>query len=118
MDQCQDHLIAAGWARVDTLLVQAMIEAEDRLEVGSLARQVFEQLRHLFVLSTLVEHAGWYQEHNLLPAGRMKAARAAINDLVDSLAPWSVVLVDAFGLPSEVSNIPMLTEAGVDPLRD
>ena len=118
VDQCQDHLIAAGWARVDTLLVQAMIEAEDRLEVGSLARQVFEQLRHLFVLSTLVEHAGWYQEHNLLPAGRMKAARAAINDLVDSLAPWSVVLVDAFGLPSEVSNIPMLTEAGVDPLRD
>ena len=118
VDQCQDHLIAAGWARVDTLLVQAMIEAEDRLEVGSLARQVFEQLRHLFVLSTLVEHAGWYQEHHLLPAGRMKAARAAINDLVDSLAPWSVVLVDAFGLPSEVSNIPMLTEAGVDPLRD
>ena len=118
VDQCQDHLIAAGWARVDTLLVQAMIEAEDRLEVGSLARQVFEQLRHLFVLSTLVEHAGWYQEHHLLPAGRMKAARAAINDLVDSLAPWSVVLVDAFGLPSEVSNIPMLTEAGVDLLRD
>ena len=118
VDQCQDHLIAAGWARVDTLLVQAMIEAEERLEEGSLARQVFEQLRHLFVLSTLVEHAGWYQEHNLLPAGRMKAARAAINDLVDSLAPWSVVLVDAFGLPSEVSNIPMLTEAGVDPLRD
>ena len=108
VDQCQDHLIAAGWARVDTLLVQAMIEAEDRLEVGSLARQVFEQLRHLFVLSTLVEHAGWYQEHNLLPAGRMKAARAAINDLVDSLAPWSVVLVDAFGLPSEVSNLSLI----------
>lgn len=117
VDKCQDHLIAAGWARVDTLLVQAMIEAEERLEEGSLARQVFEQLRHLFVLTTLVEHAGWYQEHNLLPAGRMKAARAAINDLVDSLAPWSMVLVDAFGIPSEVSNIPMLTEAGVDPLR-
>ena len=32
VDQCQDHLITAGWARVDTLLVQAMIEAEERLE--------------------------------------------------------------------------------------
>lgn len=117
MDQCQDHLIAAGWARVDTLLVQAMIEAEERLEEGSLARQVFEQLRHLFVFDTLVQHAGWYQEHNLIPAGRIKAARAAINDLVDSLAPWSVVLVDAFGVPPEVHNIPMLTEAGVDPLH-
>lgn len=94
-----------------------MIEAEERLEEGSLARQVFEQLRHLFVFDTLVQHAGWYQEHNLIPAGRMKAARAAINDLVDSLAPWSVVLVDAFGVPPEVHNIPMLTEAGVDPLH-
>ncbi len=64
------------------------------------------------MLTTLVEHAGWYQEHNLLPAGRMKAARAAINDLVDSLAPWSVVLVDAFGIPAEASNIPMLTARG------
>ena len=117
VDQCQDHLIAAGWARVDTLLVQAMIEAEERLEEGSLARQVFEQLRHLFVFDTIVQHAGWYQEHNLIPAGRIKAARAAINDLVDSLAPWSVVLVDAFGVPTEAHNIPMLTEAGVDPLH-
>lgn len=115
MDKVQDHLIAAGWARVDTLLVQAMWEAEQKLIEGSLARQVFEQLRNLLVLSIIVEHAGWYQEHNMLPAGRVKAARAAINDLVDSLAPFSVALVDAFGLPAEVSNVPMLTDGCVDP---
>ena len=80
-----------------------------------MARQVFEQLRHLFVFDTIVQHAGWYQEHNMLPAGRVKAARAAINDLVDSLAPFSVALVDAFGLPAEVSNVPMLTDGCVDP---
>ena len=55
--------------------------------------------------------------HARFLSSRIKAARAAINDLVDSLAPWSVVLVDAFGVPSEVHNIPMLTEAGVDPLH-
>ncbi|QPK78890.1 acyl-CoA dehydrogenase family protein [Corynebacterium lizhenjunii] len=115
VDQCQDHLIAVGWARVDALLVQAMVEAEQELAPDSMERRVFEQLRHLFVLNTIVTHAGWYQEHNLISDGRMKAARAAINDLVDSLAPWSLVLVDAFGLPKEVSNVPMLTGAGVDP---
>lgn len=118
MNKVQDHLIAAGWARVDTLLVQAMVEAEEKLEEGSQARKVFEQLRHLFVFDSIVQHAGWYQEHNMLPASRVKAARAAINDLVDSLAPWSVVLVDAFGIPAEASNVPMLNSSGVDPKRD
>ena len=116
VDRCQDHLIAAGWARVDALLIQVMVEAEEKLEEGSLARQVFEQLRHLFAFDTIVQHAGWYQEHRELASGRIKAARAAINDLVDSLGPWSQVLIEAFGLPKEVHNVPMLNDAGVDPL--
>lgn len=116
VDQCQNHLIAAGWARVDALLIQAMVEAEEKLEEGSQARQVFEQLRHLFAFDTIVQHAGWYQEHRELPSGRIKAARAAINDLVDSLGPWAEVLVEGFGLPAEVHDVPMLKGAGVDPL--
>ncbi len=114
MDKCQDHLIAVGWARVDALLIQAMVEAERSLEEGSMARQVMEQLRTLLAFDIITQHAGWYQEHNLLPGGRVKAARAAMNDLVDSLAPWSDVLVDAFGGPAEVTNVPMLTEPGID----
>lgn len=114
MDKCQDHLIAVGWARVDALLIQAMVEAERSLEEGSMARQVMEQLRTLLAFDIITQHAGWYQEHNLLPGGRVKAARAAMNDLVDSLAPWSDVLVDAFGSPAEVTNVPMLTEPGID----
>lgn len=117
VDKAQDHMINAGWARIDALLIQAMVVAEAQLPQDSDARMVFEQLRHLFFFSTVVEHAGWYQEHNLLPAGRLKAARAAVNDLVDSLAPWSVVLVDALGVPKEVSNVPMLNDAGVDRLE-
>ncbi|WP_018298062.1 acyl-CoA dehydrogenase family protein [Corynebacterium lubricantis] len=115
VDKAQDHMIAAGYARMDSLALQALVEAEERLEEGSEARKVLEQVRDLFALSTISEHGGWYQEQNILPAGRLKATRAAINDIVDSLGPWADVLVDGFGIPSEITNVPMLNDGGVDP---
>lgn len=114
VDRAQDHLIAAAWARVDTLLLEALLDAESKLPEGSPAAPVLEQVRHLFALSTITAHAGWYLEQNVLGGARTKAARAAVNDLVDSLAPWSDVLVDAFGVPDIVFGVPMLHDEGVD----
>lgn len=113
-DKAQDHMIDASWARIDSMLLDVLVEKENELEEGSAARKVFEQLRHLFFFDAVVRHAGWYQEHNLLSGGRVKAARAAVNDLVDSLGPWATVLVDAFAVPSFVSDVPMLRDSGVD----
>ena len=66
------------------------------------------------MLNTIVEKADWYQEHGVLPSGRVKAAKAAVNDLVDSLAPWSEVLVDAFKIPQVVLDRPMMSNGGTD----
>ncbi|WP_295626660.1 acyl-CoA dehydrogenase family protein [uncultured Corynebacterium sp.] len=115
VDGAQDHLIACGWAHVDTLLLEALVEAESELDDGSPAKQVFEQIRTLFALSTINSHSGWYQEQNVLNGLRTKAVRAAINDLVDSLGPWADVLVDAFAVPEALVSVPMLDDAGVDP---
>lgn len=117
VDQAQDHMIAAGWARMDSLALQHLVEAESKLPVDSPARPVLEQVRDLYALSTIIEHAGWYQEHGLLPASRIRVARAAIRDLVDSLGPWAEVLVDAFEVPEAIRNVPMLQQAGVDSPR-
>ncbi|WP_165164172.1 acyl-CoA dehydrogenase family protein [Corynebacterium qintianiae] len=114
INRAQDHLLETAIAYGDRMLVQSMIEAEDRLPENSPARQVFEQLRHLFALETIVKNADWYQEHGVLPAGRVKAAKAAVNDLVDSLAPWSEVLVDAFKIPQVVLDRPMMVNGGTD----
>ena len=114
IDKTQDHLIAVSWAHVDSLLMRTMVEAELELPEGSAERQVFEQVRSLFFFDLLIKHAGWYQEHNMLPSGRVKAARAAINDLVDSLGPWSQVLAEAFATPKSAWNVPMLNDGGVD----
>lgn len=115
VDAAQDHLIACGWARVDAMLLEALVEAEATLEEGSAAHRVFEQVRTLFALSVIQEHSGWYQEQNILGGQRTKAVRAAINDLVDSLGPWADVLVDAFAVPDALVRVPMLDDAGVDP---
>ncbi|EEI17052.1 acyl-CoA dehydrogenase family protein [Corynebacterium lipophiloflavum] len=114
IDRAQDHLLAAAVAYGDRMMVQAMIEAEEKLPENSPARPVFEQLRDLYVLDTIVEHADWYQEHGVLPSGRVKAAKAAVNDLVDSLGPWSEVLVDAFKIPQVVLDRPMMSNGGTD----
>ncbi|WP_448851818.1 acyl-CoA dehydrogenase family protein [Corynebacterium sp. 335C] len=116
VDGAQDHLIACGWARIDAMLMEAMVQAEQELPKGP-ARDVFTQVRNVFALSTINEHSGWFQEQNVLTGGRTKSVRAALNDLVDSLGPWSGVLVDAFAIPQSLVDVPLLNDAGVDPLE-
>ena len=117
VDKAQDHLIDLAWARIDSMLIEALVEAEEELPKDSPAFPVLEQVRHLFAFSTILKHAGWYQEQNILTGNRTKAARAAVNDLVDSIGPWSGVLVDAFGIPDVLVDVPMLNDSGVDPVK-
>ncbi len=114
VDQTQDHLIALGRARVDTLQLEALVDAEAKLADDNPAKPVLEQIRNLFALSVINQHSGWFQEQNMVSGGRTKAARAAINDLVDSLAPWADSLVDAFAIPEAIADVPMLNDDGVD----
>ena len=107
VDQAQDHLLAVGWAHVDRILLEALLDAESKLD-SEQARDVMEQVRDVYFLDLIVKNASWYLEQNLLSGQRTKAARAALNDLVDSLAPWSEVLVDAFGVPKEITDVELL----------
>ncbi|MDK8791177.1 acyl-CoA dehydrogenase family protein [Corynebacterium sp. MSK039] len=121
VDRAQDHLLEVAWAHVDRILLEAMLEAEATL-TSDTARDVMEQVRDVYFLDLIVRNGSWYLEQNLLTGTRTKAARAALNDLVDSLAPWSELLVDAFGVPSEITSVnlmqryeDMVTKAESDP---
>lgn len=107
VDGAQDHLISVAWAHVDRILFEALLEAESKVESED-ARRVFEQVRHVFFLDMIRTNAAWYLEQNLLTGTRTKAARAALNDLVDSLGPWSKPLVDAFGIPDNILNVTLM----------
>ncbi|WP_297007966.1 acyl-CoA dehydrogenase family protein, partial [uncultured Corynebacterium sp.] len=113
IDSVQDHMLSCAWAHVDRIVLETLLEAESGLaasgsgasgsgesgSAGSLAMKIMEQIRDVYVLSLINDNSGWYQEQNLLNGARAKAARAALNDLVDSLGPWSETLVDAFAVP-------------------
>lgn len=109
VDNAQDHLISVAWAHIDRILFEALLEAESEVESED-ARRVFEQVRHVFFLDMIKTNAAWYLEQNLLTGTRTKAARAALNDLVDSLGPWSKPLVDAFGIPGNILNVTLMQD--------
>ncbi|RAV32443.1 acyl-CoA dehydrogenase family protein [Corynebacterium heidelbergense] len=109
VDEAQDHLLAVGWAHVDRILMEAFLDAESKVD-SERAAEVLEQLRDVYFLNLVVRDAAWYLEQNLLSGTRTKSARAALNDLVDSLGPWSEVLVDAFGVPRELTNVDLMSD--------
>ncbi len=107
VDKAQDHMLAVAKAHVDRIVYEAMLDAESKLNTED-GRRVFEQVRDVFFMDLITTHAAWYLEQGLLSGTRTRTARAALNDLVDSLGPWSQELVDAFGVPASVLNLKML----------
>lgn len=107
VDKVQDHMISCTWAHIDRMILEAFFEAESTL-ADERAQEVLEQVRDVFFLSVVCDNAGWFLEQSLLTGTRTKGARAGLADLVDSLGPWSEVLVDAFGVPNTMLDIPMM----------
>ncbi|KAB1504483.1 acyl-CoA oxidase [Corynebacterium sp. 320] len=104
VDRAQDHLLTVAQAHIDRILFEALLEAESNLDTEE-ATEVFEQVRDVYFMDLVVRNAAWYLEQGMLSAQRTKQARASLNDLVDSLGPWSQVLVDAFGVPAPVLDL-------------
>lgn len=107
VDKVQDHMISCAWAHIDRMILEAFFEAESTI-TDERSQEVLEQVRDVFFLSVVCDNAGWFLEQSLLTGTRTKGARAGLADLVDSLGPWSEVLVDAFGVPSTMLYIPMM----------
>lgn len=107
VDRAQDHMIACAWAHIDRIILEAFFEAESAVE-DERTQEVLEQVRDVYFLSVICDNAGWFLEQSLLTGTRTKAARASLNDLVDSLGPWSEVLVDAFGVPEVMLDLKLM----------
>src|SRR5699024_12411424 len=88
----------------------------------AITRDVIEHVRDVYFVDRIARNGDEHLEQNPLTGTRTKAARAARNALVDSLGPWSELLADAFGVPSEITSVnlmqryeDMVTKAESDP---
>ncbi|MBR8742075.1 acyl-CoA dehydrogenase [Nocardiopsis sp. MG754419] len=102
----QDHVLEAGRAHMDRVVLEAFVAGIDRCGDKSTAK-LLNRLCDLYVLSVIEENRGWFLEHERLSTSRSKAVTAAVNDLCRGLRPYAVRLVDAFGLRDEWLGAPI-----------
>ncbi|CAM3788468.1 acyl-CoA dehydrogenase [Nocardiopsis rhodophaea] len=99
-NSAQDHVLAAGRAHVDRVVLEAFVAAIDRCPEGG-TRVLLDRLCDLYVLSIVDEDRAWFLEHERLSASRAKAVTQAVNTLCQGLRPHAVDLVEGFGLLDE-----------------
>ncbi|GHC91509.1 acyl-CoA oxidase [Nocardiopsis terrae] len=99
-NQAQDHVLAAGRAHMDRVVLEAFVAGIDRCGDKPTAK-LLNRLCDLYVLSVIEEDRAWFLEHERLSTARAKAVTQAVNDLCQGLRPYAVQLVEAFGLRDE-----------------
>jgi acyl-CoA oxidase len=105
-NRCQDHVIAAGRAHVDRVVLEAFQAA-----VRAAPEEIRARLRDLYdlhALATIEAERAWYLEHGRLSPGRSKAITALVNELCAAVRPAALELVDAFGVPGSAVEVPMV----------
>ncbi|MGO4614188.1 acyl-CoA dehydrogenase [Nocardia sp. 2YAB30] len=111
-NNAQDHILAAGAAHIDRLVLEAFIEGIADIEDPD-ARALADSMCDLFVYSTIEENQAWYIMHRFMSVDRAKAVRRGVNELVDRLRPYAPALVDAMGVPESMLGAAMLDDASV-----
>ena len=105
----QPHMLAAGWAHIDRLLLEALAAATETCEGPG--RELLGRVCDLFVYSTVEDNAAWFLEHGRISAAQSKAITARVDALCAELAPDALTLVDAFGLADAWLDCPLLERA-------
>ncbi|WP_344149882.1 acyl-CoA dehydrogenase [Kribbella yunnanensis] len=105
-NRCQDHVIAAGRAHVDRVVLEAFQAAVQGApeEIQEVLKDVYD----LHALSTIEAERAWYLEHGRLSPARSKAITALVNELCGVVRPVAVELVEAFGVPGAAVEVPMV----------
>ncbi|MGA7269821.1 MAG: acyl-CoA dehydrogenase, partial [Acidimicrobiia bacterium] len=68
---------------------------------------LIEELGTLFALWRVEADLPWFMETGLVTLNGAKQVRAGVTSLCEQIAPWSLHLVDAFGIPDEVLAAPI-----------
>ena len=103
----QDHVIAAGRAHVERLVLEAFVEKTAAM-VDSDNKVALNLLCDLFALSTIEADRAWWMEHGRLTSSRSKAISREVSSLCRQVRPIAEDLVDAFGIPPEMLHAEML----------
>lgn len=100
-NNAQDHILAAGAAHIDRLVLEAFIEGLAGIDNPE-ARALAEDVCDLFVYTTIEENQAWFIMHRFMSVERAKAVRRGVNELVDRLRPNALTLIEGLGVPEKM----------------
>ncbi len=109
--RCQDHVISAGRAHVERLVLEAYVDKLASLDEGP-TKDVLHLLCDLHALSVIEQDRAWFMEHGRLSTARSKAVTATVNELCRRVRPVCGDLVAAFDVPPELLRAPIALETG------
>jgi acyl-CoA oxidase len=108
-DRVQPHLIDCGRWHVERQILEAFVDWERALPDGP-EKDAMNLLADLHALSLIESDRGWWMEHGRLSADRAKEMTRTVDSLCDQAASLADDLVDAFGVPRECWDVPMLDQ--------
>ncbi|SNY75510.1 Acyl-coenzyme A oxidase [Nocardia amikacinitolerans] len=111
-NNAQDHILAAGTAHIDRLVLEAFIEGIGDIEDPE-AKALADLVCDLFVYTMLEENSAWFIMHRFMSVERAKAVRRGVNELVDRLRPHALTLVEGMGVPENMLRAALLDDASV-----
>ncbi|PPK92121.1 acyl-CoA oxidase [Kineococcus xinjiangensis] len=98
LNALQDHMIMAGRAHVDRVVLEAFTAAVARCEDPGV-KALLEQVCDLHALALLEAEKGWYLQHRRISPVRAKQITHAVNDALAKLRPRTEELLAGFGIP-------------------
>lgn len=107
---CQTQMLALAEAFVERVTLEAFINQVDQIS-DEPVREVLQQVRSLYALSTIEQHKGWFLEQDYLAATKSKAIRRTVDRLCTALRPEAIGLVEAFGIPDSLLAAPIAIES-------
>ncbi|WP_327140107.1 acyl-CoA dehydrogenase family protein [Nocardia sp. NBC_01327] len=114
-NNAQDHILAAGTAHIDRLVLEAFIEGIAGIE-DEAARELAGSVCDLYVYKTIEENQAWFIMHRFMSVERAKMVRRGVNELVDRLRPHALTLIEGLGVPEKMLHAAMLNGAGDAPV--
>ncbi|RDI67716.1 acyl-CoA dehydrogenase family protein [Nocardia pseudobrasiliensis] len=108
-NNAQDHILLAGEAHIERLILEAFIEGIAGIDDPE-ARELADSVCDLFVYSTIEQNQAWFIMHRFMSVDRAKSVRRGVNELVDRLRPHAPTLVEALGVPEAMLHAAMLDD--------
>ncbi|MEU1204948.1 acyl-CoA dehydrogenase [Nocardia sp. NPDC005825] len=106
-NNAQDHILAAGSAHIERLVLEAFIDGIAAIEDPE-ARALADTVCDLFVYSAIEQNQAWYIMHRFMSVERAKSVRRGVNELVDRLRPQALTLIEGLGVPEGLLRAAML----------